>query len=487
MSLPPRLNHRFAVLASRDGDASLLATLLAGLSEPQTYTPTFLLPRLEYPKSSVTGDTGDEFFSNLIGIGYADRLGNLLATLRCELVVILGLSANQLSYLEFLSSAIAIEPTDGGVATFLRDFGRPKSAVEARHDQAELGIFAAATMDSALRVSAQAVTLPKFISGRNRALVLLETQGSCVDIVVASYAAAAAADFALLANVSEEELSSIRDLLDQHSGHEPGALERAKALLANRLQGLDLKSYDEITFFTCGLPYGLALEHEPVCSYVPIRIQPELMITASVMQATMPRPRRFGSAIVFCPELDLGTAAQREVATTKTSLGNHRFSVMPLIGRSATLRSLNLHGTHSPYDLLHLCSHGGKADGYYVRQEFTDRAGALHVIEYDEVVGFAPSRGEMVEVFSKAIFRRFDGYRWRSPELRARGLPDYVFKDMGAALRSGRETGLTRVPLVGKVEGSCHIQCVDSIHQGEFQSMASQSLPLGSTPSPLYL
>ena len=38
--------------------------------------------------------------------------------------------------------------------------------------------------------------------------------------------------------------------------------------------------------------------------------------------------------------------------------------------------------------------------------------------EYYEVIGFAPAGGEMVQVVSKIIFRKFDGFDWQSRPLK---------------------------------------------------------------------
>jgi hypothetical protein len=94
-----------------------------------------------------------------------------------------------------------------------------------------------------------------------------------------------------------------------------------------------------------------------------------------------------------------------------------------------------------------------------------------------EIVGFSPAGGGKVAVVRKALFRKFDGIKWMSEELNQ--LPKCVFEDMRKALPI-RETGVNttqRTRIDGPIYASCHIECADSIHQGQFQTLASNSYP----------
>jgi hypothetical protein len=151
--------------------------------------------------------------------------------------------------------------------------------------------------------------------------------------------------------------------------------------------------------------------------------------------------------------------------------------VKALLGEKATVNALAYYGEHFPFDLLHICSHGGEIDGYYVFQDFTDRMGQQHKIEYEEIVGFSPAGKGQVAVVRKALFRKFDGFQWMSEELKH--LPQYVFEDMRKALplRKTGPTNTRRDRIDSPIYASCHIECADSIHQGQFQSLASISHP----------
>ena len=146
-----------------------------------------------------------------------------------------------------------------------------------------------------------------------------------------------------------------------------------------------------------------------------------------------------------------------------------------LVGKKATVKQLTNYGSHFPYDLMHICAHGGETDGYFAVQEFTDRNGKSHKLEFYEVVGFSPTEGDMVRVQRKLIFKSFDGFPWMSPPLKS--YPRYVFEDMMVAMRLDPENKVLRVPFKSKIALSCHIQCADSIHQGEFHGLAGFGHP----------
>ncbi len=76
-----------------------------------------------------------------------------------------------------------------------------------------------------------------------------------------------------------------------------------------------------------------------------------------------------------------------------------------------------------PYDLFHICSHGGEVNGYSLMEQFHDRYGVSHTIEYDEVVSFASSPdSKLIPVHTKQIWRKLDGLVWGSSELKEKTL-----------------------------------------------------------------
>jgi hypothetical protein len=228
--------------------------------------------------------------------------------------------------------------------------------------------------------------------------------------------------------------------------------------------------YKFATFFTKGLPYGLFIGNVIPCSHVMKQLDCGLFITNALIEEHV--PIGLASAIVFSPEL----FASEETEDIDKLLEANRYTVTRLLGKKATVKQLTNYGSHFPYDVMHICAHGGEVDGYFVVQEFTDRVGKSHKLEFYEVVGFSPTDGDMVRVHRKLIFKSFDGFPWMSPPLK--GYPRYVFDDMMVATRLDPDNKVLRVAFNSTIALSCHIQCADSIHQGTFDGLAGFGHPL---------
>jgi hypothetical protein len=188
----------------------------------------------------------------------------------------------------------------------------------------------------------------------------------------------------------------------------------------------------------------------------------------------------FNSAVVFSPEPDdMRRIAQEECEYAMKTLERNSLVVKSLMREEASVRNLDNFGSHYPYDLLHICSHGGETNGKHVVEEFVDRKGMVHKVEYEEVIGWTPYDSEQAQVFRKLMFRRFDGFKWMSPELRQQRIPSYVFEDMRTTILSPGFIGRGhRAKLDRPVYGSCHIRCFESIHQGHFRVLGSQGFPI---------
>jgi len=159
-------------------------------------------------------------------------------------------------------------------------------------------------------------------------------------------------------------------------------------------------------------------------------------------------------------------------------LDQRNFVVTELLGKAATNNNLNNYGSCLPYDLMHICSHGGETDGYFVKQEFKDRDGKNHTIEYFEVVSFSLEAAidpDKVKVERKAIFATLDGMPWIQRPLSM--YPKYVGSDLMQALRDDDES-LKRTPVSVPIALSCHIKCYQSFHQGAFDHLAAHAHPI---------
>jgi hypothetical protein len=167
-----------------------------------------------------------------------------------------------------------------------------------------------------------------------------------------------------------------------------------------------------------------------------------------------------------------------ETKDVAAQLNQNNFVVTALVGPSATNENLTNYGSTLPYDLLHICAHGGETDGYLVKQEFNDKDGNAHTIEYFEIVSFSIERAidpDKVLVERKMIFTTLDGMLWIQRPLSM--YPRYVGDDMMQALRGDHEN-LKRTPVNLPIALSCHIKCYQSFHQGAFNHLAGHAHPI---------
>ena len=83
---------------------------------------------------------------------------------------------------------------------------------------------------------------------------------------------------------------------------------------------------------------------------------------------------RFGSAVVFSPTF----FSDEETSWLYEFFARNRYYLRPLVAQNASLATFDFHAQYFPYDLLHICSHGGEVDGYKMSEHFTDRDGKTH-------------------------------------------------------------------------------------------------------------
>lgn len=116
-------------------------------------------------------------------------------------------------------------------------------------------------------------------------------------------------------------------------------------------------------------------------------------------------------------------------------------------------------------------------------EKFKDRNGVFHTIEYHEIVSFSASpfhkQGDMVAVFRKIIFKKFDGAKWMSDELNRKNIPKYVFEDMRKKVFDGNMgKGVKREPIDSNLVNSYVVLCNDGPHQGQFKILAGHNSPV---------
>jgi len=178
------------------------------------------------------------------------------------------------------------------------------------------------------------------------------------------------------------------------------------------------------------------------------------------------------SAVVFSP-----TFFQDEETDELCKLfAKNKYYLRGMIGQDASASNFDFSVQFFPYDILHICSHGGEVDGYEMTATFVDKENVAHRVEFEEVVGYSPipDKEGMVEVTRKVLPRKLDGFDWKSAELAKQNIPNHVYTGMWDCMLKCKG----RRKKKEQVEMSCHIACADSIHQGQFHTLADHGSPL---------
>lgn len=471
-STVPRVENRW-VCISTNGQVAFAAVASSYIQEAGVYFPVFEFPRIDVPYSPSSDFEKDGYLGRILGDRAAHEINNCLARIQPDTILLLGMSETEKSYLRVLlppKKLIEIDTLEELPAriSFARPAGDP---VRCKSSQLMEGLLLAKFSQRPLLIDESAVPLQQSHLHGGEGILLIENDRDIHDVAAINYAFAINADVVLVPAVDKHQVRSLPRQLQawskDKSHHE---FEWAKRAASKRLKGINFLGYKFATFFTKGLPYGLFTRNAVPCSHVMKQLDCGLFVANALLEEHA--PSGCDSAIVFSPEL----FDSEETQDVCKILGDSNYTVTHLLGKNATVKKLANYGGYFPYDIMHICAHGGETDGYFVVQEFTDREGKPHSFDYYEVVGFHPAGGEMVQVHRKAIFKSFDGFPWMSAPLKS--FPRYIFEDMMKALRHDPMSKVKRVAFNSPIALSCHIQCSDSIHQGHFHCLAGFGHPV---------
>lgn len=461
------------VFISTNRQTQLAAEVASYMSATDKYVAFFEFPSLEYPYTGATNFGTDGYVARALGDRVSTIINNALARIQPSTIVFLGLTEIEKGYLNAHlgnKAVIALESTTEviGALGVVPNF---TGEVVCRPNEVIRGLVKARFERKRLVFDELADSLPTARLVGNCGLFAIEDDGDLDDVAAVNLAFSCSLDVALLPSVSRTSLRSLpRDLHDWTKDPSHHSYQAWKRRARTALQGVDFQSYDFVTFFTTGLPYGLFLGNSLPCSHVLKYLNAGVMISNALEQEH--GPDSFGSILLFSPQL-FGSEETTEIQTMVEGSG---FRAKLLVGTEATVMNLGTFGADYPYDILHICSHGGESDGYFTIQSFRDREETEHTIEYYEVVGFAPTGEDRALLHRKIIFHKLDGYRWMSPPLAS--FPKHVFEDMLKAIRFDGEKDLNRIPYRSPIALSCHIQCHTSIHQGDFNRLSGYGNPV---------
>ncbi len=455
------------------------STVLAGVvssyfGEKGVYIPFFDFPFVNVPDFDGDDFGEDGYIARIIGSTAAVLINNAMARMdKLGKVIFVDLDENQKSYLRIPTKIPIIEINSLEEAEQkLLPISDKKKILKCKSEDILNALFVAKNNNQRLGIDENAPEIiPQLEEGKG--IIILEKDRDSIGIIAVNYAYTVNANLYVVDYFGKENKYGIETHIQkwrEHGTH--NQLQKVINKITQRIGSLSFEKFTYATFFTIGLPYSLVIKNVIPCSYVPLALRADLFIFNSILFEGI---ERFNSAVVFSP----GFFPDEETKNIIETLISNNYLVRPLIGRNATVHNLDFHAQHFPYDILHICTHGGEVDGYSVTETYKDRKGVEHTVEFDEVVGFAPVPGkDLIGVHRKTFFRKFDGYVWMSAELKAQKYENYVYEDMRKALylkeEKNQEAKRTKKK---KIPTSCAIACVDSIHQGMFQILASHSSP----------
>ena len=397
----PHIETRCVCIATH-GQTALAAVVSSHFSQAGVYFPVFEFPSVDVPYSPSSDFGKDGYLGRILGDRAAHEINNSLAGLQPDYILLVGMTESQKSHLRALlpvPKLIEVNSLDD-VQTRL-PFSLPMTdPVRCKASQLNEGLLLAKFSRKPLVIDETAPLLPaKHLHG-GEGVLLIENDASVPDVAAINYGFAINADIALIPATDSNQVRSLPRLLEawskDKSHHEFAWAKRAASM---GLREVNLAAYRFATFFTKGLPYGLFIGNVIPCSHVMKELDCGLFITNALIEEHA--PTSLASAIVFSPEL----FASEETEDISKLLDANNYAVTSLVGKKATVKQLTNYGSHFPYDLMHICAHGGETDGYFTVQEFTDRNGESHKLEFYEIVGFSPTEGDMVRVHRKLISR----------------------------------------------------------------------------------
>ena len=332
--------------------------------------PGLRVPEIDVPYSPSSDFGKDGYVGRIMGDRAAHDINNSLARLQPDYILLVGMTENQKSYLRALlpiQKLIEINSLDD-VPTRL-PFSLPMTdPVRCKASQLGEGLLLAKFSHKPLVIDESAPPLPAKQLHGGEGVLLIENDGSVTDMAAINYGFAINADIMLVPATDKDQVRSLPRQLQawskDRSHHE---FAWAKRAASKRLREVNLANYKFATFFTKGLPYGLFIGNVIPCSHVMKQMDCGVFITNALIEEHV--PIGLASAVVFSPEL----FASEETEDISKLLDANNFTVTSLVGKKATVKQLTNFGSHFPYDLMHICAHGGETDGYFVVQEFTDR------------------------------------------------------------------------------------------------------------------
>lgn len=479
-SVIPSIGRRFLCIVDRD-NPQLAAVICSYLNLAGEYLLLFEMPGVTAVKSE--GQDEDQISEHSLSQNRASELAvlfnNVLARIGgVENLILAGLSEAQLSFVRKYDGINTIELSNIDDAhQILSPFFDRKDYFSCRPDQVLQGLDHALRNGSWLLIDEFSDDVPIDNNPVLNGLVVVENDSSTNSVLAVNYARSIGADLQIVASLNHRQHYEIRHLLADWGNRKneqllaEDAFQEIERVVMSRVHHIDFSNYEFATFFTWGIPYSFILKDIIPFSYVSMIARPDLFIVNNLLNAGIPST---GSAVLFSPV----NFKKEEIGSLKMLLEAENFSIKSLIGSDATSYELGKTLAFYPYDIAHICSHGGEVKGRTYELDFVDSHGEKHCIEYEEVLDFEPiPDNELVQVTAKYFPQKMDGIKYHTREMEVSNLPHYVFADAINAVHGSDRKNIRQVKDFHTVNHSCGISCYKGLFQGTLFTLADHSSP----------
>lgn len=374
----------------------------------------------------------------------------------CENLIFLGLTEEQKSYLDFAQhyNVLDIDAIED-IPAYLGGFGYDKGPVlTCSQEQLGPGLIQALVDKRVLNIGAENPEVEEIMPDGDGGIVFVEHTEKSNFVTGINYAFSVNARCVVLPDFEEDQQKEVLYLLEGWQAGQIDDIVHLKQMIDTRIGHIDLTQYSYATFFTSGLPYSLCT-HDTPSSLVNLKYRPDFFIFNGIISEAK---EVAGSAVVFSPS----EFKSEETSFLLKLLEFKNFYLRKLIGSAATCFNLKVTVEGYPFDLLHICSHGGDVSGTKCLVRFRDKRQVQHTIEFDHVVSIALTPYvDSHSVESYYHFKKFNGLKWQSEELKAKGyskeLYASILNEISSAFKKKKVINLGPVQKVPNTKAiSCH-------------------------------
>lgn len=454
----PILRKDFLIICNRDAQV-LTSLVISYLFKADQYLPILSFSQVDVSYSSKKIDDDPHVIQRRRSEIFRVFANNVLYSLgTCETLILIGLTDEQKSYLKFLKLFNYWEIEDiNDIQSYFGGFTEDRDFIETSEENIFSNLCYALKYNKVLRIN-NSNPDDRYLESfqcRNDGAVIIESHDNSETVIALAYSASNNLDSFIIKNVSDVKKNEIDFMLELMHNKTSEEYLQTKEIVLGLLPSLFLDySYNHVTFFTIGIPYPIFFNKKPSC-LVRLDHNPDFFITRSFLYE---HSDPTGAAVVFSPGF---FAEEEETEYVIEFLNTEKFYIKDLKKEKASVFNLSLVIDHFPFDILHICSHGGDVSGTRCEVEFDDKFGNSYNIEFDEVlsIGINPFE-DSHPVTTLWFFQKLNGFQWKSEELKNQNYSNEIYASITKHIsRAYDEKTVIRKEKLGIVQKSNCVKC----------------------------